>query len=98
MQQLTQEKEEMMASNYEDLTSMFEKRPSKKEDISEIEKMKWALTRREEQIRKLNKDLKYCNLELENKEDLYTRIFRGNSMSRDKKPREKEEKEVNLID
>jgi len=48
MQQLTQEKEEMMASNYEDLTSMFEKRPSKKEDISEIEKMKWALTRREE--------------------------------------------------
>jgi hypothetical protein len=45
---LTQEKEEMMASNYEEMTGMFEKRPSKKEDISEIEKMKWALTKREE--------------------------------------------------
>lgn len=55
--------------------------------------MKWALTRREEEIRKLSKDIKYCNLELENKEDLYTRIFRGNSLSRDKKNREREDKE-----
>ena len=36
MQQLTQEKEEMMAFNCEDMTCMFEKRPSKKEDISEL--------------------------------------------------------------
>ena len=46
------------------MTYMFERRPSKKEDVSEIEKMKWSLTKREEEIRKLNKDLKYCNLEL----------------------------------
>lgn len=78
---------------------MFEKRPSKKEDLTEIEKMKWALTKREEEIRKLSKDLKYCNLQLENKEDLYTRIFRGNSMSKEKKPREKEDnKETHVID
>lgn len=51
-----------MASHYEEMTSMFEKRPSKKEDLTEIEKMKWALTKREEEIRKLSKDLKYCNL------------------------------------
>lgn len=36
-------------------------------------------------------------MELENKEDLYTRIFRGNSMSRDKKQKEKEEKEQHLV-
>ena len=49
--------------------------------------MKWALTKREEEIRKLTKDIKYCNMELENKEDLYTRMFRGSSMSREKKSR-----------
>jgi predicted transcriptional regulator len=55
--------------------------------------MKWALARREEEIRKLTREVKYVNLELENKEDLYTRIFRGNSMSRDKKCKDREDKE-----
>ena len=89
-----------MTGNYEELNSLFEKRPSKKEDINEIEKMKWALARREEEVRKLTKDIKYCNLELENKEELYTRMFRGSSMSRDKKnrPIEKEEKEHHVVD
>ena len=53
-----------MKANYEELKNSFEKRPSKPEDINELEKMKWALARREDDIRKLNKDLKYCNLEL----------------------------------
>lgn len=86
-----------MFSNIEELSLSFDRRPSKKEDLAELEKMKWALTRRQEQIRKLTKDIKYCNMELENKEDLYTRIFRGNSMSRDKKQKEKEEKEQHLV-
>ena len=86
-----------MFSNIEELSLSFDRRPSKKEDLAAIEKMKWALTRRQEQIRKLTKDIKYCNMELENKEDLYTRIFRGNSMSRDKKQKEKEEKEQHLV-
>ena len=53
-----------MKGNYEEINSLFEKRPSKKEDINQIEKMKWALARKEEEVRKLNKDIKYCNLEL----------------------------------
>jgi hypothetical protein len=58
-----------------------------------IEKLKWSLAKRDEEVRKLVRDLKHCNLELENKEDIYTRMFRGSSMSRERRtPKEDREK------
>ena len=75
----------------------FEARPSKKEDLNQIDQLKWALTKKEEEIRRLNRDLQHCNLELENKEDIYKRMFRGNSLSREKK-RDKIDKEQAAVD
>jgi hypothetical protein len=55
------------------------------------------LAKKEEEARKLSRDLKHCNLELENKEETYTRIFRGNSMSREKRSTPKEDREREQI-
>jgi hypothetical protein len=44
------------------LASSFERRPSKPHDLSEIERLKWALAKKEEEARKLSRDLKHCNL------------------------------------
>jgi len=41
-----------------------------------LERLRYLLGKREEEIRKLRGDLKHCNLELENKEEIYNRIFR----------------------
>ena len=80
------------------LTNSFEARPSKKEDLTQIDQLKWALTKKEEEIRRLNRDLKHCNLELENKEDIYKRMFRGNSLSREKKRDKNEDKEQAAVE
>lgn len=63
----------------------FESRLSKKEDTATIEKLRWTIAQKEEEIQKLTRAVKNCNLELENKEDIYTRMFRGSSVSREKK-------------
>jgi hypothetical protein len=80
------------------VSGSFERRPSKREDVSEIDKLKWGLAKKEDEVRKLKQELKHTNLELENKEDIYTRIFRGNSMSRDKKTHPREDREQMLIE
>lgn len=69
----------------EEMKVKFESRLSKKEDIATIEKLKWTIAQKEEEIQKLTRAVKNCNLELENKEDIYTRMFRGSSVSREKK-------------
>lgn len=81
-----------MSQNTEELSDCFERRPSKPQDLSEIDKLKWALAKKEEEVRKLMRELKHCNLELENKEEIYTRIFRGNSVSREKRSTPKEDR------
>jgi hypothetical protein len=81
-----------------ELAGSFERRPSKPQDLSEIDRLKWALAKKEEEVRKLSRDLKHCNLELENKEETYTRIFRGNSMSREKRSTPKDDREQLCVD
>jgi len=51
-----------LLSNIEELSMHFHKRPSKPEDVSEIEKLKWALVKKDEEVRKLKQDLKHTNL------------------------------------
>lgn len=55
-------KVELMAQSAEELACSFERRPSKPQDLSEIDKLKWALTKKEDEVRKLMRDLKHCNL------------------------------------
>lgn len=64
MEETHEAKLELLAQGAEELAGSFERRPSKPQDVSEIERLKWALARKEEEARKLSRDLKHCNLEL----------------------------------
>ena len=51
-----------MESKLEDLSLKFEERLSKKEDLEEIKKLTDAIVKRDEEIKKLTRDLRYRNL------------------------------------
>ena len=51
-----------MESKLEDLSFKFEERLSKKEDLEEIKKLTDTIVRRDEEIKKLTRDLRYRNL------------------------------------
>jgi hypothetical protein len=42
------EREELLETSIKEISGSFEKRPSKKEDLTAIDKLKWSLTKREE--------------------------------------------------
>ena len=61
---MRQEERALHEEQLRDLAEQFDARPSKREDVGQIEQLKWAMTRKEEEVRRLSRDLKHCNLEL----------------------------------
>jgi hypothetical protein len=48
MEEVHQQKIELLSQNSEELAQNFDHRPSKREDIEEIDKLKWALAKKDE--------------------------------------------------
>lgn len=57
---------------------LFDQRPSRVEDIETIKMLKKEVFLREEEIRKLNENMKFFKLELINREQNYNKMFNAN--------------------
>lgn len=58
-----------------EIKNCVESRPSRLEDLEEILSLKEKLARREREFESLEREVKSYQLELENKEDTYNKIF-----------------------
>lgn len=77
-----QQHDEVLKENYTEIEKKFDERPSRREDLDMIDKLKARLQRKEEEVRLLNKELRNCALEIENKEETYNKIFTSSTMNK----------------
>lgn len=77
-----------------ELEAKFDERPSRKEDLQTIDRLKGKIQKKEDENKILRKELKTCALEIENKEETYNRIFVSSCAKREKKSLNKEREDL----
>lgn len=61
--------------NMKEVRQCVENRPSRVEDVEEIQLLRGRLTKMEQEYQLMAREVKACQLELENKEDTFNKIF-----------------------
>lgn len=70
-----QQQSELYQKQVDQLSTYFEERPSRQEDLRTIQELEQKLLKKQADVELLSKELKWHRLELENKEETYNRIF-----------------------
>jgi len=74
-QNLLDQKYTHLEEKYEELQELYDKRPSKAEDIDLIKQLQEQYKEKEAQLKKAAEDMKFYKLELINREDNYNKVF-----------------------
>ena len=65
----------VLEEKYQEISDLYEKRPSWQEDLELIKRLKWQNQQKDELLKKAAEDMKMYKLELENRELSYNKMF-----------------------
>ena len=69
------EKHKSLQDKFQELTDLFEQRPSRPEDLDLIKQLQDDIVNKDNQLKKAAEDMKFYKLELINREESYNKMF-----------------------